>query len=445
MFEKLLANLPYNPELVHQINFYARRMRREESIRRTGLVFVVLAFLVQFVAFFAPPVTTAAYSNNDMINGGFSSKAQAVAACRNNDKHYQDVLWNFKITCADVANGTTMTLNSTDHDGQLYSFGWTSYGAKNPNNGRSTHETPFTLPKIAGNTIYARLLHSFDTLYPSSNYQVLRIQASDGTVYWLMYECGNLVSVGIPTPAKTCTANGQVYYAGAAECKKTTPPPSTTVTTPTPPPTVVTPPPITITTPPTPIRTANIVNSKTAANLTQNISNADGTTAQPSDVITYTLSAQNTGNANATGYVMQEDLTDVLEYADVVDLDGGSLNGNLLTWPTATIIAGTTLTHKVTVRVKNPVPNTAPPAGNPNSYDHIMTNVYGNAVNIRVATPIAVTTVAATSTSLPNTGPGAGIILAAAIAIVAGYFFARARLLVHESVLVMQESYSGTL
>jgi hypothetical protein len=457
MFEKLLANLPYNPNLIKQVGFYARRMRREESIRRTGLVFIVLAFMVQFFAFISPPASTSAYSTSDMINNGFSSQSEAVTACKKNVKNYGDALWNFHISCKDVANGTTTWINSNDHKGRLYSLSWLPYGPTNPNSGKATDETPLNLAKVS-ETIYARLLTSADHLYPYSKYKVLQVTANDGTTYWIMYLCGNLMSVGVPKPAPTCRMNGNVYYAGSKEC---TPP-----TTPAPQPAAPTP------SQPKPMpcpydssvaagsaqckpcteslssedALACMVDHKSATNVTQNIANADGSTAQPNDVIVYTLFAANQGKAAVKDFVMQENLNDVLDYADVVDLHGGTLStSGTVSWPATTVAAGTTLTHQITVRVKNPLPDTAPSPSDPNHFDHIMTNVYGNAVNINLPTPPIVAAAATTTTQLPNTGPGAGLILAAAIVIVAGYFFARARLLVDESMLVIQEANAGTL
>lgn len=57
MFEKLLSALPsyYDSGVARQVSFYARRMREESTIRRTGLIFIVLAFLIQFFAVLNPP------------------------------------------------------------------------------------------------------------------------------------------------------------------------------------------------------------------------------------------------------------------------------------------------------------------------------------------------------------------------------------------------------
>ncbi|CAN5199357.1 hypothetical protein BH09PAT3_BH09PAT3_3120 [soil metagenome] len=497
MFEKLLANLPYNPGLAKQIGFYARRMRHEESLRRTGMVFVVLAFMVQFFAFISPPQSTTAYSSSDLINGGIASKADAVAACRQNIKNYADVMWNFKITCDDIASSGVTSVRSTDYDNRLFSLSWLPYGQTNPHSGKQTDETPYNLAKVA-ETIYARRLTSADTI-PFSTYQVLKGTSSDGRTFFIMFGCGNLMLVGVPNPVETCRYQGNIYYAGSKECN---PPPVHAEE--------LCPYDINIprndarckpckfdrTIPrdsnkckacpyddsipiddkkcPTPCPYNNnipkdspkckpckdasssentlacIVEHKAASNVTQNVVDANGTTAQLNDVIVYTLFAENKGKADVKNFVMQENLSDVLDYATVVDLHGGKMADNgLVTWPSATIKPGTTLTHKITVRVKNPLPVNTPPAGDPNHFDHVMTNVYGNTVNINVPLPPGVSPVVTVSTTtseaLPKTGPGESLVLAVALIIVVGYFFARSRLLVNESMIVMQEKNAGKL
>ena len=76
----------------------------------------------------------------------------------------------------------------------------------------------------------------------------------------------------------------------------------------------------------------NLVYSKKAWNDTQNV---DATTqpASKEDYITYTLTATNNGNADADNFVITDDLSNVLPYADITDNGGGSLNGNGLLSP----------------------------------------------------------------------------------------------------------------
>lgn len=521
MFEKLLANLPYNPGLTKQIGFYVRRMKREEAIRRTGLVFIVLAFMVQFFAFISPPQQTTAYSSSDMVNGGISSKEDAVRACKQNVKNYGDALWNFGVSCKDIANSHVTSVRSTDFDNRLFSLSWLPYGQTNPNSGKPTDETAYNLAKVA-ETIYARRLISADTI-PFSTYQVLKGTTSDGKTFFIMFGCGNLMVIGVPHPIKMCEFNHDLYAndnncfkpcefdksipASSKKCfepcpikgLKDIPKSSPKCVAPCPynkdissnspkcfppckynasisadSPKCFQPCPYNNDIPKTsdkckPCKDASstenalacIVQRKSASNTTRGLSNADGTTAQPNDVIVYTLFAENKGKAAVKNFVMQENLSDVLDYANVVNLHGGKKGANnMISWPSATVNAGSTLTHKITVRVKNPLPKDAPNATDPNHFDRIMTNVYGNAVNINVPLPTpvipgststtpgstAVTAAAASaSESLPKTGPGTGLALAGVIVVIAGYFFARSRLLVDESMLVIQETNSGTL
>src|ERR1039458_8323011 len=115
MFEKLLSVLPYNPGLLHQIGFYGQRMREEAAIRRTGVIFIVLTFMVQFFAVLSPPVSTVAASNNDLINGGFMANGQASASeaktdCNNNVQDYKVILEYYGISCDAVGSATATTI-----------------------------------------------------------------------------------------------------------------------------------------------------------------------------------------------------------------------------------------------------------------------------------------------------------------------------------------------
>jgi uncharacterized repeat protein (TIGR01451 family) len=179
---------------------------------------------------------------------------------------------------------------------------------------------------------------------------------------------------------------------------------------------------------------------KTAANITQSIANANNTTAQPSDVILYTLYAQNNGKETVKQFVFQENLSDVLVYANVTNLYGGTIDSNnSVTWPAVDIASGATASEQVSVTVKNPVPQTPADPGDPNEFDLIMTNVYGNTININVPSSPA-KAIETTAAALPNTGPGSSLFVAAIVVMVAGYFWGRARLLARESALAVQEN-----
>jgi hypothetical protein len=62
MFRKLVSSLPFSPALVGQLGFYARRLSKEQATRRLGLIFTVLALVVQSFALLSPPEPTYAVS-----------------------------------------------------------------------------------------------------------------------------------------------------------------------------------------------------------------------------------------------------------------------------------------------------------------------------------------------------------------------------------------------
>jgi uncharacterized repeat protein (TIGR01451 family) len=570
MLNKLLANLPFNPSLMDQVAFYGKRVRAESSVRRIGLVFVVLALIVQMFAVISPARSSADSSPNDLINGGVT-QASAVAACQNNiisdgSVGYGTILNTYGISCADVAAGSVVSLRSTDDSRQLFSMGHT------PEN--LAGETPVTI--TPNNTLFWRYLWAWDT-GAYSTYTAIQFKNNSGATFFILYNCGNLVSIGLPQPqtaaplppslsltkttlpgtpvAGSAVAPGTLlgyrmyfnntggtaqnviisdplpanttyvwagtggansyptgptqnpiwqwntitpangYYTdvevrvnpgvanGTSICNVANissaetgevlnkPPVCVTVqvatpTTPAPTPTITP-------TPTTPTPTPSVpqcpydntlaasspqckacvssqtqtdidsclVYNKSAANLTQNVSNADGTTAQAGDVIQYTLSVNNTSKATAQNFVISEDLSDVLDYADPQNLYGGAINNstNFVSWPAINIAAGQTATQTFTVKIKDPIPTTPQSTSDPGYFNHTLTNTYGNTVIIKLPTPVIQTVAQTTQTSLPNTGPGSSILIAGAVVVIGGYFVARSRLLAKETDIIRRD------
>ncbi len=514
MFEKLLSVLPYNPGLAHQVAFYSRRMREEAAIRRVGVVFIVLAFMVQFMAVLSPPQPTTAASNNDLINGGISSAADAQRHCNQNTQRFGAIMQHFGISCADIGKADKTSISS---DGKnYYSMGRLPQGATNDKTGRATNETAINIPGPQGK-VYVRLLDSWGT----TRYEALKVKSSiTGEFYFILLDCGNLVSISPPAPPNYCKWDGSILQgdsrcyqpcpynknikASSGQCFKPCPykpniaanskdcfkpcPINGLHNYPQNSPKCAKPCPynkninannskcfkpcpynknIPADSPKCfqpckynndipsndsrckPCKDASksnpfacIVIHKLGTNVTQGIFDANETTANPGDTITYTLTAQNTGKDDIKNYVFTENLSDVLDYADVTDLHGGKMDADQnVSWPAQTIKAGQTAKRQITVKVKDPVPQTPAGSSDPARYDLVMTNVYGDAVNIRLPGSPAKTieTVTGPAGTLPNTGPGTSLMIGATIVIVAGYFFGRARVLADESTIAVQE------
>jgi uncharacterized repeat protein (TIGR01451 family) len=551
MLDKLLSNLSFNPGLTHQLAFYAKRMKGEAAVRRLGVLFITAALIIQFLAVLAPTQPTLASSDNDLITGGIGSKSQAVTACSNNVRSYGSILNNYGISCNDVANGSVMTLNSTNYNGQLFSMGWNPQGARNVNTGKLTSETPANIPG-ANSPAYWRYLASWDT-YASSSYTAIQLKSSiTGKTYFILFNCGNLVSIGVPPayspPKDYCTLKPGVQASWAdcdvcpnktgiqqtqAECDVCSNLPGiqttaaqcdvcpnvggiqTTTTQ-----CDLCPNKVGVQTTTaqcdvcpniTGVQTAatecdvcpnktgiqttqdqcdvcsNVsgiqtstdecdvcssipgvqtdisqckscnesVNSqdtlacvqrhKTASNTTQSFADANNTTAQPNDKIVYTLYAANAGKATVKAFVFQENLSDVLDYAVVTDLHHGVIDNatGVVTWPAQDIKAGATVTEQIEIQIKPTIVNTPASSSDPAHFDMIMTNVYGNTINIKLPPNVITTVAAVTTTTLPNTGPGAGLFFSFAIMLITGYFFARSRLLAKEATIAIQVNNQG--
>jgi uncharacterized repeat protein (TIGR01451 family) len=108
--------------------------------------------------------------------------------------------------------------------------------------------------------------------------------------------------------------------------------------------------------------------------------NADATQVPASreDYITYTLTVTNVGNSDATNYVITDSLSGVLPLADIIDLGGGSLNGQTLSYPAVTIPANGTVSRTFRVRVKYFL---SP------SISYQMLNTFGNTVTVLINPP----------------------------------------------------------
>jgi uncharacterized repeat protein (TIGR01451 family)/fimbrial isopeptide formation D2 family protein len=93
-----------------------------------------------------------------------------------------------------------------------------------------------------------------------------------------------------------------------------------------------------------------------------------GSTVKPGDTVDYTLTVTNTGPATLSGATVSDDLSDVLDDADLQAVPAGaSVTGTTLAWAVPDVAAGTTatLTYRVVVKadaVGATLANTASPA-----------------------------------------------------------------------------------
>lgn len=468
MFKKLLTNLPFNPSLLGQVNFYTQRLRNEAFVRGAGLTTLLLALIIQTFAVISPPQHSLAKSPNDIVYGGFTTKNQMVQYCLHPETEpHQDVakiLEYYGVGCDNIASASTTTITIRSNAADYHSLGRNDVSNPSPRNHKNWTIYQVKIPGVS-EALWMKDLQYWDSGAYSS-YKVLRVTNKDGKVIYIMYDCGNIVTVGKYTPPPPPPA----------------PKPTPTPTKPTPKPTTPVPPkPVPVTDvctkvpgvqtskdqcdvcPNIPLEqsspnecypcpaaqtdteaTACLTFTKTGSNQTRGIANANNTKAQAGDVISYQLTVKNTGKVEFKDFVFDENLADVLEYADVSDFGGGVLTtNNHLVWPKRTVPANDSIKVQFAVKVKTPIPNTPQSASDPGSYDLCMVNVfYGQTVTVCVQPPVN-KQIEVVATSLPNTGPGTSLAVTFGIVALVGYFFARNRLMVEELVIVRDEFSGG--
>jgi hypothetical protein len=487
MFPRIVSKLSLSPSAVSELAFYARRLKQESVTRTFSAIAAVLVVLLQFATITVPPTPSNAASSNDIVHGGFVSKNDLLNQW-DSSAELRNIYGHWGITRQDLVNSKKIQINSKDHN--LLSLG------------RQQFRSNDTKVDIAGRTYWARHLYEFDTgnnVKTGSYYDVLQGYSSKYNLYFaIMFHCGNPVFRSFPpapvppAPPKPApkpapappkaglacinlnsnviagiipltvkftgsgTASGQSIsdyifdFGDSTIANKTTGAAehtyqnagtftahlqikgsqgkitdrseacSATITTTTPP--------------------ADFSKVKTALNLTQNV-DATSKPAQPGDQIRYMLQTKNIGGTTAP-YTVVEHLEDVLEYADVTDAGGGTLEGGVMTWPSSNIHAAATLTESFTVTVKNPVPNTPVGLSNPMSYDLHMDNVYGNGIEIAIQPPLA-KQIEAASTNLPDTGAPSATVIVLIVCALSLFFYLRNRQLMAEIKLLRGDFQGG--
>lgn len=131
--------------------------------------------------------------------------------------------------------------------------------------------------------------------------------------------------------------------------------------------------------------------SKSAVNVSQGNTDAQKVTAFAGETIKYTLTIKNTGGQTASS-AFSDDLSDVLEYATVVDTGGGTFDSQnkTISWASQTIAAGESVSKTFTVKVLDEIPlvdkdSDSTSTTDVTSYDCKMSNVFGSTmVNVPV-------------------------------------------------------------
>ncbi len=187
-----------------------------------------------------------------------------------------------------------------------------------------------------------------------------------------------------------------------------------------------------------------VVESKTATNLTQG-GDASKKTADAGDRIQYTITVSNPGTVPANASFVEQ-LDDVLEYSTIQDNGGGTFDtaNKSLSWNSVKLAAGETQTRTFIVALPATIPTTAQGSSEPSSYDCIMSNTFGNNVQIPVQCSVP-KIVEQTTKELPSTGPNENIAFGTVLLVIVTFFWARSRQLGKEIRLVRKDFSASTI
>ena len=192
MFKKLVSNLPFSPSLVAQLGFYAQRLKKEQVMRRLGIIFTVFALIIQSFAIFSPPESANAASANDMIPGGANSVSQILGLWDSNNYNFRDVMSYFGITRAELSSCTVDNSWTQKYADWPYSFGRTWQGFSG--------EKEYNIPKTGGGTVYM----TSEPLWAwggGNNWFVgISCHSSEAGEFYIMKNCGNLNLKKPPKP-----------------------------------------------------------------------------------------------------------------------------------------------------------------------------------------------------------------------------------------------------
>ncbi len=401
MFRKIITGLSYSPALIESLSKLATRLKHEVQLRRLGVVFLIIALLLQCVMLLNPPAASNAASVHDTIYGGFGTVERFMTAYDANQQHLRDMLTSLGITRYDITRAsyqtslqpdTVYTISATMKPdtpaAQLFHYR-TSGDITDPSRQTAYVTTQATPPA-----------HQHKTLYTGSTrqYDWFAINMTNGDVL-------------VPTLPSTITAR--------SVCPIDPLPKG---------------------------RSCHDYYQQQAYNQTKS-KQASQVVASSDDHILYSFTVRNPATADQPVTIpFQVNLYDVLEYATVTDSGGGIYDSQsgTITWPEITVQPGHAITHRATVKILHDIPATSQGVSNHASYDCQATSRLATTqLSLPLHCPL-VKQLEDITTALPPMSLTLVITELVTVSIIL-YLFARSRQLKEEVRLIRKDLNSGAL
>lgn len=183
---------------------------------------------------------------------------------------------------------------------------------------------------------------------------------------------------------------------------------------------------------------SSIVTSKRVRNFTQGVEDANGLKAEPGDRLEFIVNTRNSGDS--LNITVTDNLSDILEYSTLIDAGGGQFDelSKSLSWGQLTIDKGATDVRKFIVEVHDKINSSPSLANNPNSYDCVLSNTYGNTVGVKVDCPLT-KKVELFIDGLPSIGLLGNLLLSIGFSLMATFLYLRSRQISKELNILKRE------
>lgn len=190
--------------------------------------------------------------------------------------------------------------------------------------------------------------------------------------------------------------------------------------------------------------TEGLIISESAVNISQGNIDASSTVAKPGDYINYNIEIKNeTDTSIVTTPKIR--LADILEYSSIIDKNNVSdVTLSTLSWDQTTIAPVSTQTRSFTVQLMDSVPITPRGAFYKESHDCIMTNYFGNTLNINVSCPI-IKKIESISLGIPPIDNLISILTLVSSFVIISLLYLRTRQIKREIRIIRQNAIAGVI
>ena len=357
--------------------------------RRTTVLFVVLALLMQSLAVFSPPESANAASEQDIIRGGVRDLNDFLLRYDHNEEDVKDIYNAVGVSRAEIAAAKPDTITSANQTYVMSRYGQLSTSGNEKS------------------MLYQRSVGGSDIRYFSplatiggGNTNFKGWTGYSATLGWfgIIQSNGSLATHGLPASINS---------------------PDTSVN--------------------------STIKTISSFNLSQGTPLSSSSSAKPLDKISYTLKQSNPRSTSMTGK-FDVRIADILEYATLIDGGGATFNEetSTLAWPQIQLAPNHSEERTFIIQLLATPPAAAVGKSNPASYDCKLAIAFGNQITAPVECP-PIKSAEGVLMYFPPTDIGTNIVFGIAILLIVTFFYVRTRQLKNEIKIIRHNFNTGII